>query len=586
MANFKTTPLMSGLYGSMRYKPETVAALPDAKPFQYDPLGQLGQSQPAPSMGYQAYEPPKLTRQSIEVKPIRTRFAEFYHHERRIQEEAADMDALEKMQADMEMEQRKYERLLAMNSQFRSKLFPQAPQAPGMPQMTPTELGGAALGGLITGDWENAIGASYGMAQGREQQAYQGQMQEFERQQGMAQFDYREHLSNLERQGNKVAGAEKRLYDLLMGREASQQKQAEQDQKFQQDVFLGQNRPMWERQAEFNDLAERYGPEVANQMLAAKYQKDIIGNEAARWGLTKSQFMFPYEVREAALKNGISEANIRKIEAEIAYLPQDKQLERAKFLLDQAYKAAQVDAGNADRSLRADTSNQDASLKHGSTIEGLKKDRDEKFKYADWLAGTLNEPNNPITKEPWSTDPKVLAQERQAVADMSRKVTGEALDLNRKIYYLEKAGPPTVSAKTVNVPPPVVQGGAVQLGNMSVQLGLPYVYGGDNLRKGVDCSGLVLGILNEGFDAGLGDMTAASMHGSSKFAKVENQKQLQPHDLIFFYTDSKDPKRVSHVGMYIGGNKMLHSSRRAGTAVVNLDTYPYRNRIAGFRRLK
>jgi len=541
-------------------------AIPAPKPFGYDPLGQLAQQQPAPEMGYQAYKPPVLTRQSLETKPLRTRFSEFYHYNRRIQEEQNDMDALEKMQADMEMERRRYERMQALTAQHRARLFQQAPAQPGMPQMNMAELGGAALGGLITGDFENAIGASYGAAQAREQQAYQGQMQEYQRQHGMAEFDYRTHLQNLEQQGNRVASQEKRMYDVLMGREKSQQALAEQDQKFQQDMYLGMNKPVWERQAEFNDLAGRYGPEIAKRMLAAKYEKDMLGNEQARLNIAKDQALLPFQVREAALKNGISEANLRKIEAEIAYLPQDKQLEYAKFLLDQAYKQAQIAGGNADRALKAQESNQTAWGKQQSAYNTKEAEMRKAFEMSKAWAKALQAPKDPDGND-WTE------QSKKEALDQATQYRNKGIDLSVELQKMQR------------VPPPQVSAGAVQMGNVNVPLGTPYAWGGQNLSKGVDCSGLVCEVFKRGMGVDIGDMTAASMHGSKRFQSVK-QEELQPYDLIFFYTDGANPRKVSHVGIYMGGGQMLHASSRAGTKIVDLETYPYRNRIAGYRRLK
>ena len=88
-------------------------------------------------------------------------------------------------------------------------------------------------------------------------------------------------------------------------------------------------------------------------------------------------------------------------------------------------------------------------------------------------------------------------------------------------------------------------------------LGVPYLWGG-NCIKAADCSGLVWctyflnGIIlprNASQQAGLGEEVSIG--------------EMQPGDLIFFGTAASDdkPARYSHVGMYIGDGKMIHSSQ-------------------------
>jgi cell wall-associated NlpC family hydrolase len=92
------------------------------------------------------------------------------------------------------------------------------------------------------------------------------------------------------------------------------------------------------------------------------------------------------------------------------------------------------------------------------------------------------------------------------------------------------------------------------------QLGVPYSWGGGGPSgptfgtkqgagiKGFDCSGLTLyAYARVGINLPhyTGDQFKAGVHVS--------QSQLQPGDLVFFYTD------LHHMGMYIGGGKMVHA---------------------------
>ena len=92
-----------------------------------------------------------------------------------------------------------------------------------------------------------------------------------------------------------------------------------------------------------------------------------------------------------------------------------------------------------------------------------------------------------------------------------------------------------------------------QLVNYALQfLGGSYRYGGSDPRTGVDCSGFVRYVMQNG--AGI------SMNRSSGAQAQQGQAisadQMQPGDLIFYGSGS----RINHVGMYIGDGQIVHAS--------------------------
>lgn len=108
------------------------------------------------------------------------------------------------------------------------------------------------------------------------------------------------------------------------------------------------------------------------------------------------------------------------------------------------------------------------------------------------------------------------------------------------------------------------------------QMGVRYRYGGTS-RAGFDCSGFVQYVFSKhGIKL---PRTALQMSGVGQ--KV-GRDQLQPGDQVFFITVGR---RVSHVGIYIGGGRFIHASSGGGKVQINsLGENYYNKRYAGARR--
>ena len=85
-------------------------------------------------------------------------------------------------------------------------------------------------------------------------------------------------------------------------------------------------------------------------------------------------------------------------------------------------------------------------------------------------------------------------------------------------------------------------------------IGYPYVWGGSNPNTSFDCSGFVSWALTESGVCNTGRLGAQGLYNISTPVSSSNAR---PGDLIFF-VGTYDTPGVSHVGIYVGGGKMLH----------------------------
>ena len=91
-------------------------------------------------------------------------------------------------------------------------------------------------------------------------------------------------------------------------------------------------------------------------------------------------------------------------------------------------------------------------------------------------------------------------------------------------------------------------------------LGLKYVWGGNSLVYGADCSGFCIAVYKKvGINTNSLPRTSALMASSSKGRKV-SVANAKPGDLVF-YGDSKG--NVNHVAIYIGNGQIIHEAGKA-----------------------
>lgn len=84
-------------------------------------------------------------------------------------------------------------------------------------------------------------------------------------------------------------------------------------------------------------------------------------------------------------------------------------------------------------------------------------------------------------------------------------------------------------------------------------LGYPYIWGGSSPSTSFDCSGFVSWVINHsGWDVG-----RLGAQGLCNICTPVPSANVKPGDLVFF-TGTYDTPGVSHVGIYVGNNMMIH----------------------------
>lgn len=110
-------------------------------------------------------------------------------------------------------------------------------------------------------------------------------------------------------------------------------------------------------------------------------------------------------------------------------------------------------------------------------------------------------------------------------------------------------------------------------------LGIRYQRGGNTVKQGLDCSGLVRLVFKDALNIDL-PRTAAEI---SRAGEKIDPSELQPGDLVFYNTLRRG---FSHVGIYLGDNQFIHSPSQGGhVRIERMDLSYWKKRFNGARRI-
>ena len=117
------------------------------------------------------------------------------------------------------------------------------------------------------------------------------------------------------------------------------------------------------------------------------------------------------------------------------------------------------------------------------------------------------------------------------------------------------------------------------IGNAMGFIGVPYRRGGTSASTGFDCSGFVRAV----YEKTVGMVLPRKAAQQAASTQVIDKKELQPGDLVFFNTMRR---AFSHVGVYLGDGKFIHSPRTGSSVRVDsMHSDYWVNRFNGARRV-
>ena len=134
------------------------------------------------------------------------------------------------------------------------------------------------------------------------------------------------------------------------------------------------------------------------------------------------------------------------------------------------------------------------------------------------------------------------------------------------------------AADAGDAPNPVQPAQQLLLQAMSL-IGVKYKWGGKTPESGLDCSGFVRYVFQNSLNITLPHNALAM----SQSGKDVDRTELKPGDLVFFNTLRR---RFSHVGIYLGDNRFVHSPRTGrDIEVANMNESYWTSRFDGARRV-
>lgn len=151
-------------------------------------------------------------------------------------------------------------------------------------------------------------------------------------------------------------------------------------------------------------------------------------------------------------------------------------------------------------------------------------------------------------------------------AALGKTITAENQSNAQRIYMLAMYGPSAVPGGANGLPPGVEMGEgtfADLMAEATKYIGYPYVWGGSTPATSFDCSGFVCWVYTQ---SGVYHLPRTTAQGIYNQCSAVPRGEEKPGDLVFFTRTYASATPVSHIGIYVGGNKFLHCGSPIGYA--------------------
>ena len=150
-------------------------------------------------------------------------------------------------------------------------------------------------------------------------------------------------------------------------------------------------------------------------------------------------------------------------------------------------------------------------------------------------------------------------QTKKAIEATTKAITAQEKAYKKYMSYANKAAKKQNSKKTTSSSSST--GGNALYDEATNYLGLKYVWGGNSLTNGVDCSGFTQQIYKK-FGVSLPHHAADQ---AKMGTKITSKKNLQAGDLVFFGSKNN----ITHVGIYGGDGKFIESPHTGASVRVS-----------------
>ena len=148
---------------------------------------------------------------------------------------------------------------------------------------------------------------------------------------------------------------------------------------------------------------------------------------------------------------------------------------------------------------------------------------------------------------------EIMSESQLSMYSMYMATLGNRPDLFPGSEYVDRYG--EGSYIHYDIPPEALadEKFAAMVQEAEKYLGYPYVWGGSSPSTSFDCSGFVCWVLNHsGWSVG-----RTTAQGLCDYCTPVRASDARPGDLVFF-VGTYDTPEVSHVGIYVGNNMMIH----------------------------